>query len=151
MHFIPFVAMNMATNARFFLGEKFLAQSEHLPIYKAAFDLLLNIEKIVAKFSRANKFVYGTDLRNKAKDVIMLVVRANNILDKLPILEEMRIQLEEIKLLIRICMEIKAFPSFNSFEILINQVVEIAKQNEGWIKSLSKRSGQNYQPMPPKG
>ncbi|NUM37168.1 MAG: four helix bundle protein [Candidatus Brocadiae bacterium] len=128
-----------------------MAQSEHLPIYKAAFDLLLNIEKIAAKFSRSNKFIYGTDLRNKAKDVIMLIVRANNVLNKCPILEEMRIQLEELKVIVRICMEIKAFPNFNSFEILINQIVEIAKQNEGWIRSLSKRSGQNYQPMHPKG
>jgi len=32
--------------------EVFLAQYEHLPIYEAAFDLLVYFEKIVKNFSR---------------------------------------------------------------------------------------------------
>jgi hypothetical protein len=53
-----------------------LAQYEHLPIYKAAFDLLLYMEKIVANFSRYNKYTHGSALRNLARDVTMLIVRA---------------------------------------------------------------------------
>jgi hypothetical protein len=68
-----------------------LAQYEHLPIYKAAFDLLLYFEKIVSNFSRYHKFTHGSCLRNLAREVIMLIVRANNSTDKLPALEEVRI------------------------------------------------------------
>ncbi|SPD76374.1 hypothetical protein PITCH_A920002 [uncultured Desulfobacterium sp.] len=42
-----------------FFWRRILAQYEHLPIYKAAFDLLLYLEKIVANFSRYNGEVSG--------------------------------------------------------------------------------------------
>lgn len=69
----------------------------------------------------------------------MLIVRANNSKDKLPVLEEIRIHLEELKAVIRICKEIQAFPNFNSFQTSINQVIQLAKQNEGWMRSLSAK------------
>jgi DNA mismatch repair ATPase MutS len=62
----------------------------------------------------------------------MLIVRDNNTPDKVPVLEKLRLKLEELKVVIRICKEIQAFPNFNSFQTSINQVIEIAKQNEGW-------------------
>lgn len=91
-----------------------MAQYEHLPIYKAAFDLLIYFEKIVKNFSQYNKYTHGSDLRNIARRVVMLIVRANNSTDKLPALEEVRIHLEELKAVIRICKETKAFPNFGN-------------------------------------
>ena len=114
-----------------------MAQYEHLPIYKAAFDLLVYFEKIVKNFSRYNKYTHGKALREIAREILMLIVRANNTTHKRPVLEEVRIKVEELKVTIRVCKEIQAFPNFNSFETAINMVVEIAKQNEGWMRSLS--------------
>ena len=121
------------------MGVIFLAQYEHLPIYRAAFDLLIYFEKIVRNFSRYNKYTHGADLRNITRDVLMLIVRANNSVDKLPALEEVRIKLEELKAVIRICKEISAFPNFNSFQTSINQVIQLSKQNEGWMRSLDAK------------
>jgi len=118
-----------------------MAQYEHLPIYKAAFDLQIYFEGIVRNFSRYHKFTHGTALRDLTREVVMLIVRANNCRDKLPVLEELRIKLEELKVVIRICKEVKAFPNFNSFETSIRQVIGIAKQNEGWVRSVSARQG----------
>jgi len=114
-----------------------LAQYEHLPIYKAAFDLLVYFEKIVKSFSRYNKYTHGKALREIAREILMLIVRANNTYNKRPVLEEVRIKLEELKVTVRVCKEVQAFSNFNSFETAINLVVEIAKQNEGWMRSLS--------------
>jgi hypothetical protein len=61
-----------------------MAQYEHLPIYKASFDLLLHIEKVVAGFSRANKFAIGADLRGLGRRCLRLIVRANNVRDRRP-------------------------------------------------------------------
>jgi len=115
----------------------FLAQYEHLPIYKAAFDLLVYFEKIVKNFSRYNKYTHGKALRDIARETLMLIVKANSTYNKRPVLEEVRIKLEELKVTVRVCKEVQAFPNFNSFETAINLVVEIAKQNEGWMRSLS--------------
>jgi len=78
-----------------------LAYCEHLPIYKAAFDLVVYFEKIVAGFSRCNKYIHGKALRDIARDIVMLLVLANNTPDKLPVLKETRIKLEKLKVQIR--------------------------------------------------
>jgi hypothetical protein len=67
-----------------------LAQYEHLPIYKGAFDLLVYFEKIVRNFSRYNKYSHGTELRTLTRKILTLIVRANNSREKLPVLEELR-------------------------------------------------------------
>ncbi len=54
-----------------------MAQYEHLPIYKAAFDLLVYFGKIVRNFSRYNKYTHGTALRDLPREILMLTVRAN--------------------------------------------------------------------------
>lgn len=58
-------------------------------------------------------------------------MQPNNTLEKLPVVEKVRIKLEELKLVIRICCKAYAFRNFNSSQNKINQVIGIARQNEG--------------------
>ncbi len=118
-----------------------MARYEHLPIYKAAFDLNVYVEQIVRHFSRYHKYTLGTELRNRARTLVQLIVRANNlhVQERLAVLYALREELEQLKLTIRLCKEVKAFHNFHSFQTAINQVIDISKQNEGWIKSLSKQ------------
>ena len=44
-----------------------MARHEHLPIYKAALDLTVHFEKLVAGFSRYHKYTLGTELRVRFK------------------------------------------------------------------------------------
>jgi len=126
---------------------KRMAKYEHLPIYKRAFELNLYIEKIVRHFSRYHKYTLGTELRDTARKTVKLIIRANNSRDKLNILIELRELLEELKLTIRLCKEVRAFNNFNSFQVAINHTIDISRQNEGWIKSLSSRnSGHGLNP-----
>ena len=130
-----------------------MAQSEHLPIYKRAYDLCLYFEKVVRNFSRYHKYSLGQDLRDGARRVLKLIVRANARRDKAPVLLTLREELEELKVLLRLCQDVKAFPNFNSFEHAITQVTDIAKQNEGWLKSQRQGygptgAGQNRPAMP---
>jgi hypothetical protein len=118
-----------------------MARYEHLPIYKAAFDLNVYVEKIVRGFSRYHKYTLGTELRERAREIVKLIVRANNSQDKLPTLSVLREELEQLKLTTRLCKEVKAFHNFNSFQVAINQVITISKQNEGWITYLSEQEG----------
>lgn len=121
-----------------------MAQYEHLPIYRQAYKFLIYCENIVKNFSRYHKYTHGSDLRDTARSVVKLIIRANSSRDKEPSLEELRITLEEAKLIIRICKEVKAFQNFNSFETAINQVTDISRQTEGWLKAIRRQnSGQN--------
>ena len=101
--------------------------------------MLVYFEKIVKNFSRYNKYTHGTALRELSREILMLIIRANNTYNKRPVLEQVRMKLEELKVTIRVCKEVQAFNSFNSFETSVNMVVSIAKQNEGWMRSLSQR------------
>jgi len=106
-----------------------------------------------------HKYSLGADLREGARRVLKLVVPANGRRDKAPVLLGIREELEELKLLLRLCHDVKAFANFNSFEHAITQVVGIAKQNEGWLKSQRQGhgpggasptwAGQNRRVMPP--
>ena len=49
---------------------------EHLPIYKAMFDLLVDFKKIVTKLSRYHKYTHGQTLRDITHDILMLIVPA---------------------------------------------------------------------------
>ena len=125
-----------------------MAYTEHLPIYKSAYDLCLWLEQVVRGFSRYHKYSLGSDLRDGARRVLKLVVRANARREKVPVLLELREELEELKVLLRLCHDAKGFPNFNSFEHAITRVVEIAKQNEGWLKSQGQGHGQYRRAMP---
>ena len=48
---------------------------------------------------------------------------------------QLREQLEELKVLLRLGQDLKVFSGFSAFEHAISQVVELAKQNDGWLKS----------------
>ena len=63
--------------------------------------------------------------------MLKLVVRANARRDKAPVLLEVREELEQLKVVLRLCQDVKAFQSFKAFEHATTQVVGIAKQNEG--------------------
>ena len=71
------------------------------------------------------------------------IVRANARLDKTPVLLEIREDIEELKVLLRLTHDANGFPNFNSFEHATRLVTDIARQNEGWLKSQQQGRGQN--------
>jgi len=115
-----------------------MAYYEHLPIYRKAMEAAVYFENIVRNFSRYNKYGLGAEMRTKSRDIVKLIIKANSSIIKLPVLYELREQIEELKVLIRISKEAKAFKNFKSFQHAIDGVVSLGKQNEGWIKSLAK-------------
>ena len=47
-----------------------MARYEHLPIYRAAFDLAVHLEKIVRNFSRYHRYSLGTELRAGSRRIL---------------------------------------------------------------------------------
>lgn len=113
-----------------------MAQYEHLPIYKKAFDMTVYIENAVRGFSRYHKYTLGAELRNLSREVIRLVVRANSERDRLSTLYRLRDTVEELKVSIRVSKEAKVFKNFNTFKYLMEEAISLSKQSEGWIKSV---------------
>lgn len=52
-----------------------MARYEHRPIYKAALDVAVGFEKLVAGFSRYQEYTLGTELRNGSRRVVEQIRR----------------------------------------------------------------------------
>lgn len=116
-----------------------MAQYEHLPIYRKAFDMTIYIENVVRGFSRYHKYTLGTDLRNLSREVLNLIIRANSEKEKVLTLQHLRNTIEELKVTIRVCKEVKAFKNFNAFKHLMEEVISLSRQSEGWLKNMRER------------
>jgi hypothetical protein len=67
-----------------------MARYEHLPIYKKAMDLTVYFEKIVRNFRRYNKYTLGSELREKSRQIVELIIKANSTKERLPLLLELK-------------------------------------------------------------
>ncbi len=68
------------------------------------------------------------------------MIKANNEKDKTLGLKELRDQLEQLLVLIRIAKEVKAFKSFAAYQYVVENTAKVCRQNEGWLKSMAEKS-----------
>jgi hypothetical protein len=121
-----------------------MARYEHLPIFKNAYDLALDLDKRVHGFSRFHKYSIGEDLRAVIREALKLIIKANNVGDKRPVLLDLRWQLEYLKVLLRLAYDSGAFPTGKKgYLFTAEKAVELARQNEGWLKAVSSRSAED--------
>ena len=121
-------------------GGDAVARYEHLPIYKTGMELAVLMENAVKTMSRYHKYTIGTDLRNRCLALVSLTARANSSEDKQPVLQEMRIVLEELKQILFLAKEIKALQSFLTYKEAMERVLSLSKQNEGWLRKMRVKS-----------
>lgn len=98
-------------------------------------DLVIYTENIVRNFSRYNKYTLGSDLRNKSRQIACQIMRANSLTEKRDAIEELSALAEEMKILLRIGKETRAFPNFNSYSYSSAMLAEISRQATGWKKN----------------
>ena len=119
-----------------------MARYEHLPIFRDAYDLALHIEKIVRDFSRYHKYTLGGDLRNSSRAILDKIMAANDARDDRPLhLLALRQDLESLKVLVRLSHESGAFASTRSYLHVAERIVNLARQNEGWLKQTRGQPG----------
>jgi hypothetical protein len=113
---------------------------ENLPVYKKALDLTVYFNTIVIHFNKHYKYTIGADLCNLSRKILIIIARANLKEDrKLKLIEAIEF-LEELKILLHICKEVKAFNGKKSFGVAVKSVIEVLKQCEGWLRSQNSSS-----------
>lgn len=116
-----------------------MARYDHLPIWKDAVALAVLLEEVVRRFPRYHKYALGTDLRRQAYAVCRAVVVANGERERrLAAVERLVLAVEELKLLIQMGKEVRAFASFQEFERAAERVVALSKQSGGWRRALAE-------------
>lgn len=117
-----------------------MARYDHLAIYKSSFDLAVHVEKLVRHFSRYHKYTLGTELRECSRLALRLIMEANSQrgLARRETLLQLRRELEWFKVAARLCHESGGFASTKAYLFVSEQIVNIAKQNEGWLRKRVK-------------
>ncbi len=108
-----------------------------LPVYKACYDLLLEIFRFVKGFSREYKFTVGESLKKQTVDLLTLIFRANSRKDKEQVLQEARESIEVIRLFIRLMKDMQQI-SLKNFVHVNKKVEDVSKQLTGWQKAMRK-------------
>jgi lipid-binding SYLF domain-containing protein len=111
-----------------------MSRYRHLPIWKAAMDLAVHLEHAVRRFPRYHKYTLGSELRQTAQRVCRLVARANDARAELRVLalDDLVLSVEEMKTLLTLAQEVKAFANFNEFAGAAELTVSLGKQSGGW-------------------
>ena len=112
-----------------------MALHNELPVYKASYDLLLEIFQFTKDFSKDFKYTVGESLKNETIKLLTLIFRANSRTDKLIVLQEAREQIEVIRLLIRLMKDMRQI-NLKRFVQVNQKVEEVSKQLTGWQKSI---------------
>jgi len=108
-----------------------------LPVYKASYDLVLEVFRMVKDFDKNYKHTIGEKLKNETIELVLMIYRANCRREKKEILISAREKLEVIRLVIRITKDLHQINTKKL--VLLNKRIEnVSKQLTGWEKSVTK-------------
>lgn len=117
-----------------------MARYEHLPIYKAAYDLFIESLQITKTFPRDYRYTLGEHFHNTAIDLLKSVYKTNSVKNKSDSLKELLYFAQEMGILIRAAHDLKIMAD-NRFLAMIEKRDNIEKQATGWLKSFENNAG----------
>jgi len=112
---------------------------DNLPIYRSVMKLCIYVESIVKSFDKYHKYTIGEDLRSFSKEMLFMIHRANIAKEKKEKLQNLTYRCEDMKMLINLSKELKAFKSFKQFEHISKLVIDVCKQSQGWLNSTQNK------------
>ena len=112
-------------------------QLKQMPLWRDANRLLLLIEDAVRQFPRYHKYTLGSDLRRQAMNICRLIARAVHDREgRAQHLKRLVFTIDDVKVLIQLGKELKAFQNFKSFQIAAELAVDLGRQSGGWQRRL---------------
>jgi len=110
-----------------------MAYYSDLPVYKATYDLLLEMFRFTKDFTKEYKYTVGESLKKETIELIILIYRANSKTNKQKTLQAAREHIEVIRLLIRLMKDLHQI-NVKKFVFINQQVENVSKQLAGWQK-----------------
>ena len=112
-----------------------MGRYNELPVYKASYDLLLEIFRFTKNIGKEFKYTVGESLKKETTKLITLIYRANSKKDKYDVIQEARERIEIIRLFIRLMKDLKQI-SLKRFVLVNKQIENVSKQLTGWQKKI---------------
>ena len=107
-----------------------------IPIFKKIYDLYKTFYSYRNTVSKQDRYTLWQRCENLILNILENILRASHLpkAKKLPILEKTSIQLNLLRVLLRLCKEVKAIDN-KKYVFLQETIDEIVKMLGGWIKS----------------
>lgn len=107
---------------------------QDLKIFEKTYELILWIYPAVNKFPKTQRFVLGQQIENTMLNLLKGIIQANAERSKLPYLKQVSVELDKLRILIRLSKDLK-FINIKQYEFAVIKINEIGKMLGGWIKS----------------
>lgn len=114
-----------------------MAIYNHLPVYKASYDIVLEIFGAVKEFDREYKYTLGENIKKEAIEMITNIYRANVSFDKAQHIQKAREGVEIIRMFFRLAKDLKQV-SLKKFVDTNEKVENVSKQLTAWGKYQNK-------------
>jgi len=114
-----------------------MAQYEHLPLFKSAYDFDLYFVKLSRGFPKDFKYGLALEIRKLCLEIIDNIILANNNKEKKEYLENVLVVIERIKVKVRLLKDLKIIKMI-SYKFIFESLIEISKQTMAWKKWAEK-------------
>ena len=104
-----------------------MAIYDNLPVFKQAYDLLLQILRFTSSVQRDFRYTVGETLKKDVIELCLCIYRANASVEKLPQIEAARERMVSIKLMVRVLHDMKQI-STKQFALTCERMVSVSKQ-----------------------
>jgi len=115
-----------------------MARYNHLPVFQRSYDLNLEIYRTTHNFPREYKYSLGQKLKEISGEMLDWIVIANAQEDKAPYFPKIKLQLERLRIQVRIAYDLKILNA-KKLEFLSRILEDISKQTGGWEKWFLKK------------
>ena len=79
----------------------------NLPVYRASYDLLVDLFRLTKDFNREYKYTLGESIKKEIVEMITNIYRANSSYSKEKIIQSARENVEVIRLFLRLLKDLK--------------------------------------------
>ena len=105
--------------------------SEEIPLFIHWTDVLKWMLTKTEKFPKRVRFTFSTRIDNLALDVLDRIVQARYTADRVPILDQINLDLERMRVLLRICHELQ-YLDHNGYERASRDIERAGEMVGGW-------------------
>jgi hypothetical protein len=106
---------------------------DELPIFVKWMDFLNWLLPTTEKFPKRVRFVFVERINNLALDVIEDIIEARYSRFEKPVLKQLNLKLEKLRVLLRICQS-QSYLSHKSYHYAVKKIDEVGRMAGGWLK-----------------
>lgn len=114
-----------------------MALAEHLPVYKASYDMTLALFHIIKKYPKDMKYTLWEQLKKDSLALIATIYKANTLHEKQITIREARWYLQSVRVMLRLSKDLHVV-WLEKFAFLQESIETISKQLTMWEKSCQK-------------